>query len=91
VAKNITLIQAREMQDKGALLLDVRSSEEYQKEHLEGSISLPVERLAGQITALTGVAGRGRRLLLYCDAGRRSRIAAQLLQRLGYNNVYIVA
>ena len=90
MAKNITLIQAREMQAGGALLLDVRSAEEYQKEHMEGSISVPVERLAERIAAITGVAGRGRRLLLYCSTGSRSRIAAQLLQRLGYTKIYII-
>lgn len=91
MAKNITLIQAQEMQKGGALLLDVRTAEEYQAGHIDGSISAPVERLAGQIGKITGVAGRGRALLLYCTTGSRSRLAAQVLQRLGYSKVFVIA
>lgn len=90
MVKNITMVQAQEMQAGGALLLDVRSAEEYQDGHASGSISLPVERLANQIAGITGVAGRGRSLLLYCSNGKRSRIAAQVLQRLGYQKLYII-
>ncbi len=90
MAKNITLVQAQEMQAGGALLLDVRSPEEYQDGHPAGSISLPVERLAGNIIAVAGAGGRNRKILLYCTSGSRSRLAAQVLQRLGYPNVYII-
>ena len=86
MTKNITLVQAQEMQAGGALFLDVRSAEEYQAGHIAGSISLPVERIAG----VTGMAGRGRSLLLYCSTGSRSRLAAQVLQRLGYQKLYII-
>ena len=90
MVKTITLIQAQEMQAGGALFLDVRTAEEYQAGHVEGSISLPVERLANQIVGITGAAGRGHSLMLYCSTGSRSRIAAQLLQRLGYQKIYII-
>ena len=90
MTKNITLVQAQEMQAGGALFLDGRSAEEYQAGHIAGSISLPVERLADQIAGVTGMAGRGRSLLLYCSTGSRSRLAAQVLQRLGYQKLYII-
>lgn len=83
----ITLIQAQERQEGGALLLDVRSAEEYQEWHPAGSVSLPVERLAGEIGRL---GGRSQPVLLFCSTGARSQTAAQVLRRLGYNNLYIV-
>lgn len=89
MAKNplITLIQAQERQQGGALLLDVRSAEEHQEWHPAGSISVPVERLAEEIGRL---GNRNQPVLLFCSSGGRSQMAAQVLRRLGYNNLYIV-
>ena len=89
MAKNplITLIQAQERQQGGALLLDVRSDEEHQEWHPAGSVSVPVERLAEEIGRL---GNRNQPVLLFCSSGGRSQMAAQVLRRLGYNNLYIV-
>ena len=89
MAKNplITLIQAQERQQGGALLLDVRSAEEHQEWHPAGSVSVPVERLAEEIGRL---GSRHQPVLLFCSSGGRSQMAAQVLRRLGYNNLYIV-
>ena len=89
MAKNplITLIQAQERQQGGALLLDVRSAEEHQEGHPAGSVSVPVERLAEEIGRL---GNRNQPVLLFCSSGGRSQMAAQVLRRLGYNNLYIV-
>ena len=88
MAKNplITLIQAQERQQGGALLLDVRSAEEHQEWHPAGSVSVPVERLAEEIGRL---GNRNQPVLLFCSSGGRSQMAAQVLRRLGYN-LYIV-
>ena len=89
MAKNplITLIQAQERQQGGALLLDVRSAEEHQEWHPAGSVSVPVERLAEEIGRL---GSHNQPVLLFCSSGGRSQMAAQVLRRLGYNNLYIV-
>ena len=89
MAKNplITLIQAQERQQGGALLLDVRSAEEHQEWHPAGSVSVPVERLGEEIGRL---GNRNQPVLLFCSSGGRSQMAAQVLRRLGYNNLYIV-
>ena len=83
----ITLIQAQERQQGGALLLDVRSAEEHQEWHPAGSVSVPVERLAEEIGRL---GSRNQPVLLFCSSGGRSQMPAQVLRRLGYNNLYIV-
>ena len=77
MAKNplITLIQAQERQQGGALLLDVRSAEEHQEWHPAGSVSVPVERLAEEIGRL---GNRNQPVLLFCSSGGRSQMAAQV-------------
>ncbi len=74
MAKNplITLIQAQERQQGGALLLDVRSAEEHQEWHPAGSVSVPVERLAEEIGRL---GNRNQPVLLFCSSGGRSQMA----------------
>ncbi|MCM1136872.1 MAG: rhodanese-like domain-containing protein [Clostridium sp.] len=84
----LTLVQAQELAQAGGLLLDVRSPEEHRQGSPAGSVSAPVERLAGQIGSLGR--GKGQPLLLYCSTGERSRTAAQLLWHLGYRKLYIV-
>ena len=58
----------------GAVLLDVRTSEEYRDGHIPGSKNVPLQ-------ALDKVA------YVYCHSGARSRQAAGLLRRMGYRNV----
>ncbi|MBQ3179871.1 MAG: rhodanese-like domain-containing protein [Firmicutes bacterium] len=73
---------------QGALLLDVRTPEEFRAGHLPGSMLLPLERLPGQISSIAP--DRGRTLLLYCSRGERSRAAAQVLASMGYHQVYVL-
>ena len=66
-------------------LLDVRTVEEYRDGgHLPGSILLPVDRIA----SAPGVLEReGPPLLVYCEHGIRSQMAAAFLTRAGYREV----
>lgn len=84
----ISQAQCRRSLADGALLIDVRSPQEFARGHLPGSISLPLERLSGRIKALAPDFGQS--LLLYCTSGERSRTAAQVLRRLGYTRLYVV-
>jgi rhodanese-related sulfurtransferase len=79
--------QAMQMLTDGAILLDVRTPEEYQAAHLPGSTSLPLNRLPSHIKSL---ATPSATLLLYCSSGARSRTAAQILRQMGYRHIYIV-
>lgn len=79
--------EAERLRAAGALLLDVRSSQEFATGHMAGSVNLPVERVADGISSL---AEKERVILLYCATGERSRTAAALLTRLGYERLYVV-
>ena len=67
-----------------ALLIDVRSAEEYAGGHIPGSIHLPIQALRNAEDLL---GDRERPLYVYCHSGARSSRAAKLLQVMGYSNV----
>lgn len=63
----------------GALLLDVRTEEEYNYEHLKGAISMPLDLLRVKSRMLDTY----KRYVVYCDTDRRSKAAAYLLEQQG--------
>lgn len=70
---------------RGAVLLDVRSREEYARRHIEGSLSLPLDRLeeAEQV-----IPHRGVPVYVYAYGGDQSARAAARLRKLGYREVH---
>lgn len=67
----------------GAVLLDVRSEQEYGEGHLEGSINIPVNKLpAISLPKETPI-------FVYCLSGARAQRAAVFLQKMGYDAVNI--
>ena len=62
----------------GAVLLDVRTPEEYRDGHLPGAKNLPLDRL--EAIALP----RETPLFVYCYSGARSGQACRKLQAMGY-------
>ena len=68
----------------GAVLLDVRTPQEYREGHIPGSKNLPLQ----QLDKISSVAdNKSIPLFVYCYSGGRSRQAAAMLQHLGYANV----
>ncbi len=58
------------------LIVDVRSREEYYKNHIKGSLNIPVSDLEYYIDFL-----KDKDLHLYCDTGRRAKIAMEHLAK----------
>ncbi len=67
-----------------AVLLDVRSPQEYQEGHIPGSKNIPLQQLD---KAAAVAARKTTALFVYCYSGSRSRQACSILQRMGYTNV----
>ncbi|GAA3527129.1 rhodanese-like domain-containing protein [Zobellella aerophila] len=65
--------------------IDVRSTEEFQQEHLVGAIHIPHTQIAKGISKR--YPDRNTPLNLYCRSGRRSQLATEALQALGYTKV----
>ena len=69
---------------EGAVLLDVRTPQEYREGHIPGSINIPLQQLDKAIDVYENKAVP---LFVYCYSGGRSRQAAAVLQSMGYTNV----
>ena len=68
----------------GAVLLDVRTPQEYREGHIPGSKNVPLQT----IDKISSVAdNKNIPLFVYCYSGGRSRQAASVLQHMGYTNV----
>ena len=71
-------------QTEHAVLLDVRTPQEYREGHIPGSINVPLQ-IIDKVTAVTE--NRDTALFVYCHSGARSRQATAMLQHMGYTNV----
>ncbi len=60
------------------LIVDVRSREEYYKNHVKGSLNIPLFDLEFYVDFL-----KDKGILLYCDTGRRAKIAVEYLAKSG--------
>ena len=68
----------------GAVLLDVRTLEEYREGHIPGSKNVPLQSL-DKVTGL--VNHQDTPMFAYCYSGARSAQAVSALQRMGYTNI----
>lgn len=84
--RSISPREAKERLAAGkALLLDVRTQEEYREIHIPNSISLPLQKLK------TGIAkaapDKNAEIIVYCLSGARAAQACTVLSAMGYANV----
>ncbi|WP_163784473.1 rhodanese-like domain-containing protein [Myxococcus vastator] len=77
--------KARQLVAGGAVLLDVRTPQEFQEGHPEPARNIPVQELPRR---LAEVGPPGTRVVVYCAAGGRSAQAAQLLHANGFLDVF---
>ncbi len=78
--------EAKELADKNpnVKLLDVRSFNEFSEIHIKDSINIPIDMLAGKVQEL----GRsGETYIVFCRAGTRSPMAADMLLQSGIHSV----
>jgi phage shock protein E len=65
--------------------IDVRTTGEYTSGHVSEAVNIPYTEIAEGISALTG--DKGASIYVYCRSGRRSGIAKETLEGLGYTQV----
>lgn len=70
----------------GAIIVDVRTDEEYAEGHITGCLHIPVDEVAEQLPLL--VPDFESQIIFYCKAGTRSQQALETALELGYTNVY---
>ena len=69
-----------------AVIIDVRTPNEFANGHVKGAINLPVDDLTE--SAIGNIAQKDQPLILYCKSGGRSASATNTLRRWGYQDVY---
>ena len=81
------LEEAKKIMDSqsGYVILDVREQDEFDESHIPGAILIP----HGQIKELAPsmLPDKDQLILVYCRSGRRSKIAAEALEEMGYTNI----
>ena len=81
LAKDLGYEEACEAVDAGAVWLDIRDPEDYELNHIGGSINLPLDTLRFEAPGLDS----DRRYIVYCANGRDSAVAAFLLLEQGFD------
>ncbi len=86
----VTLVNSEDakslINDEGAILVDVRTKEEYDAGHIDGAILVPLDELDSLIDEK--IESKEQKIILYCRSGRRSSIAGELLVDRGYTAIY---
>jgi len=68
------------------LLLDVRTQEEYDEGHIDGSLLIPVTELEARLNEIEQY--KDTPVLVYCRSGNRSVVASEILIENGFTNVH---
>lgn len=74
------------MYQYNVIIIDVRSQQEYYEGHYDGAINIPLFELKKKIGER--VRDKNQIIVVYCSAGIRSMKAQNMLNIMGYSNVY---
>lgn len=85
--EQITAIDAKKIMDSGEehIILDTREQDEFDEGHIPGAILIPYTEIEERSEEM--LPDKDAQILVYCRSGRRSKIAAESLAKLGYTNV----
>lgn len=70
----------------GSIILDVRSTDEFNASHVEGALHIPYTRLAAEVSRLPST--ENGPLIVHCGSGLRASLAIPYLERHGYQIIY---
>ena len=65
---------------QGALIIDVRTPEEFKADHFKGALNIPLHRIRNEAAALQK---KKKAVILYCRSGSRSGMAKNILRSAG--------
>lgn len=80
---------AHKLVAEGAVLIDVRTPEEYAARHVEGAVNVPVDQIESnpdQVSKLTG-GDPHKPIVVYCGSGHRAGRAKAALTSHGFDRV----
>ena len=82
----ITYDKLLEKVKEGAILIDVRTKQEFLEGHLDGAILIPYYEISKKIENI--LQNKEQTIIVYCLNGGRSIKAGEELKELGYKNIY---
>lgn len=83
---DINIEQMETLIKQGAIVIDVRSPQEFAEGHIPGAICIPEYNIQREIR--NKVPNINSLIIVYCDSGVRSKNAQKRLQKMGYKQVY---
>ena len=72
-------------EEKGYIILDVRTPEEFSEKHIPGAINIPNETIGTE--KIPQLPDQNQMILVYCRSGNRSKQASEKLAAMGYTNI----
>ncbi len=82
--KTIDWSEIHGLDSENIVLLDVRTKEEHELGHIEGSLNIGVDDLRERMSELP----KDKKLIVYCGVALRGYIACRILSQSGFNEVY---
>lgn len=81
--------KAKEMIASGAVVIDVRTTDEFEEGHLAQATNIPIQGFSSRIADVENLTGgdKTKPVVLYCAAGGRAGKAKKQLEDAGYTNV----
>ena len=73
-----------QLKKDGAIIIDVRSKDEFAGGHLKGSLNIPLQNLQSNLSKIK----KGKPVITCCATGMRSAQAKNILKSQGYDEVY---
>ena len=77
-------VDYRELMDNGAMIIDVRTKAEYAAGHIKGSVNIPLDQIGNSVKKIKA---KNKMVITCCRSGRRSGIAANMLNQKGVKAV----
>lgn len=84
--REIQELNFEEIDLKKYTIIDVRSRREFREDHLNGSINVPLPDVKRNIEKY--VQDKNKKVLVCCQSGIRSAKAVEVMENMGYTNVY---
>lgn len=85
--RQITTDEAAAMmeEESGYVILDVRTTGEFEDKHIPGALNIPNESIGDE--EISQLPDKNQLILIYCRSGNRSKQAAEKLVASGYTNI----
>jgi rhodanese-related sulfurtransferase len=85
-AASVSTSEVVRLMNAGAVLVDVRSTNQFKDGHINGARNVPGDQIAAGAAALEKL--KDKTLIMCCDSGTSSGVAARKLMQLGYKQVF---